>query len=324
MKTNLWIILFSISLITNASLITASNADEGDSTKTKIFNAFGDAKKAIAAELERQAQAKRAEDARVEVTRVNEEEKKNPRVQDSKFVVNQTLPNDTKWAWVKITKDQFKEDVFVKAIDGNLSKLIYLRRGEGKYQIDIYTSNNPKQYEGNYFALTKFELTNLDKRDLSFLLPSENVESDDPRIVQIANRLVADLDNDVDKVKAIHDYVANKVTYDDEGLRTKSYLTQPTDASSVLTRPLTVCAGYANLFAAIVRAAHIRVSVIFGNALIADGFGLHAWNEVFVENEWKIVDVTWDDMNPTRYDYFFPTAEDFAKDHQNREVQISF
>lgn len=321
MRVNQFLVVFAVSFIVNGSLISNSHAYDFDLGKAKIAKAIDDAKKALDKEVERQAQAKREAAKRDEEKRIADEEARNPKVNNSRYVSDQVFPIDTRWALIKLSKDQYKEDIILSVVNGHITRPIYLRNGEGNYQIKIYSTNNLKKYEGSYSYVNELNLINMDTRDLSFLLPSENVESDDPSIINIANKLVDGLDSDADKIKKIHDYVALTVTYDIEGYRSGSYVNNATDAVSVFKNPVTVCAGYSNLFAAIARAAHIRTSVVYGKAKVENGVGDHAWNEVLIDNEWKIVDVTWDDMDTLRYDYFFPTLEEFSKDHQKVEVK---
>src|SRR6185503_16173663 len=66
------------------------------------------------------------------------------------------------------------------------------------------------------------------------------------------------------RVKALHDYVADRVSYDVEALRSKTY--PPQDAQTVFRTRRSVCAGYANLLAALGAAAGEDIVVIGGDA----------------------------------------------------------
>jgi transglutaminase-like putative cysteine protease len=99
------------------------------------------------------------------------------------------------------------------------------------------------------------------------------------------------------RLKAAHDYVADRVAYDVVALRTKNYPDQ--SAEAVLASGLSVCAGYANLLAAIGNAAGIETVVVVGDTRDgADGFGAdgagHAWNAARLGAEWVLLDATWD------------------------------
>lgn len=99
------------------------------------------------------------------------------------------------------------------------------------------------------------------------------------------------------RLKAAHDYVADRIAYDVPALRSGDFPDQ--SASAVLASGKGVCAGYANLLAAIGNAAGIETVVVVGDTRQgADGFGAdgagHAWNAARLGAEWVLLDATWD------------------------------
>jgi transglutaminase-like putative cysteine protease len=114
------------------------------------------------------------------------------------------------------------------------------------------------------------------------------------------------------QVKAIHDYVISRVTYDLDVLQTGIRPSQ--DAQTVFVTHKAVCEGYANLFKELGRAIGLDVVYITGKIrqdlapidLIPTAFRLlksnydwtlHAWNAVKIEGNWQLVDTTWDDTS---------------------------
>ena len=97
------------------------------------------------------------------------------------------------------------------------------------------------------------------------------------------------------RVKALHDYVADRVSYDVEALRSKTY--PPQDAQTVFRTRMSVCAGYANLLAAMGTAAGEEIVVVGGDSR-TDGGDLsgvgHAWNAARIGGRWVLLDATWD------------------------------
>jgi transglutaminase-like putative cysteine protease len=97
------------------------------------------------------------------------------------------------------------------------------------------------------------------------------------------------------RVKALHDYVADRVSYDVEALRSKTY--PPQDAETVFRTRRSVCAGYANLLAAMGAAAGDEIVVVGGDSR-TDGGDLsgvgHAWNAARIGGRWVLLDATWD------------------------------
>lgn len=118
---------------------------------------------------------------------------------------------------------------------------------------------------------------------------------------------------DYEKVKAIHDYIINRVSYD------QSY--QKHTAYHALVNKSSVCEGYALAAYRMFLDTGIDCRIIVGTA---DG-GPHAWNIVKVDGKWYNIDLTWDDpitSNGTqvlRYDYFLKNEEDFINHTRNKE-----
>jgi transglutaminase-like putative cysteine protease len=114
------------------------------------------------------------------------------------------------------------------------------------------------------------------------------------------------------QVKALHDYVIARVTYDNDVLEKSVRPLQ--DAKTVFATRKGVCEGYAKLFAALGQEIGLDVVTITGKvrddlapvdviplamrAINSDSnWTLHAWNAVKIKGHWQIVDTTWDDRN---------------------------
>lgn len=101
--------------------------------------------------------------------------------------------------------------------------------------------------------------------------------------------------NPFDRVKAIHDFVADHVAYDAPALAQGRY--PPQDADTVLRTGVGVCAGYANLLKAIADVTGDEVSIVTGDSRGAGGDiagGGHAWNAAKIDDRWYLIDSTWD------------------------------
>lgn len=97
------------------------------------------------------------------------------------------------------------------------------------------------------------------------------------------------------RIKALHDYVADRVAYDAVALAEGRY--PPQDAETVFTTRMGVCAGYANLLTALGDAAGEEIVVVVGDAR-TDGSDVtgqsHAWNAARIDDVWHLIDSTWD------------------------------
>ena len=181
----------------------------------------------------------------------------------------------------------------------------------------------------------------------------------DAQIVAQADSIVKASMTDYQKLKAIHDWVANNIYYDwvqfETGIGDNSALT-------VYRNRAGVCTGYSNLTRDLCNAAGIPCRYVTG---FATGVGSddtfpdvwsayntylnsgnyssfksfvksssnHAWNEAFVNGRWVILDTTWDSNNeyyansygiiiaPSVDTYFDPSIQDFSSTHLFFAVQ---
>ena len=163
-----------------------------------------------------------------------------------------------------------------------------------------------------------------------YLQPSYWVNSEDATIRKQALAITSGCKTDYDKLLAIHDWVTENIYYDYDGLYGRSdYVV---DATEVLSAKRSVCQGYADLTAALLRSIGIPAKVVSGyagspltNALLTNSTSNHAWNEAYVDGRWIMLDTTWDSGN--RYEngayqkgsthrmFFDPTAEIFSASH---------
>lgn len=140
------------------------------------------------------------------------------------------------------------------------------------------------------------------------------------------------------RVKAIHDFVAMRLVYDEAALKAilaRDFRTVPPQtAEAVFAARTGVCEGYARLMTAIGAAANVEIKYVTGyirdssrRVAIGDdasikatlqGYG-HAWNAVLLDGEWHLIDTTWDDPTgsdkPVRSTYLFTPPKLFAYDH---------
>jgi hypothetical protein len=101
--------------------------------------------------------------------------------------------------------------------------------------------------------------------------------------------------NPFNRVKAIHDFVADHVAYDAPSLAAGLY--PPQDADTVLRTGIGVCAGYANLMKSIADVTGDEIVIIVGDSRGRGGEisgGGHAWNAARIEGVWYLLDATWD------------------------------
>ncbi len=100
-----------------------------------------------------------------------------------------------------------------------------------------------------------------------------------------------------EKLKSIHDYLANNIVYDNTISKSNIY-----DVYGALINGVCVCEGYAEAFKLLCDREGIPCITVVGTG----NGGAHKWNMVQMEDgEWYTLDATWDDQgSKTYYSYF--------------------
>ncbi len=140
------------------------------------------------------------------------------------------------------------------------------------------------------------------------LQPQNDVECDDPYVIQRANQITAGCSNDWEKAFAIYNHIVTNFAYDYVQIE-DDITTYQDDALALLRREVAICEGKANTFVALCRAAGVPAAVSFGigegnaeemmfnTSYRTDENPNHAWACVCLDGEWYHVDPTWDCAN---------------------------
>lgn len=242
-----------------------------------------------------------------------------------------------KYIWI-ILKDSNGKEVYNNIVSNSTGSIsLYLDKiAEGKYSVNLYTSSErygsyksliygndieilykdgklsfvPYPYYDHNMAVVNNKRT--DEKALAYYRqPSSNIQSDNQEIIDLANSITAGIANDYDKAVAIHDWVCNNIYYDWDSYLSKNYTGIDTSALGTLHSKRSVCDGYSNLTAALLRAAGVPAKKISGFALgVSSDYWPenydpnkdtnHAWNEFWANGRWVILDTTWDSDNVWR------------------------
>ncbi len=130
----------------------------------------------------------------------------------------------------------------------------------------------------------------------------------------------------VQRIKALHDYVADRVGYDADAYYSGNIPDQ--DAETTFRTRKSVCAGYANLLSALGDAIDEKIIVVTGDARDEKGGKLsgegHAWNAARIGKKWYLIDACWDSgftsrekgfRKAYRTDYLLPPPVVMIQDH---------
>ena len=242
-----------------------------------------------------------------------------------------------KYIWL-ILKDSNGKEVYNNIVSNSTGSIsLYLDKiAEGKYSVNLYASSErygsyksliygndieilykdgklsfvPYPYYDHNMAVVNNKRT--DEKALAYYRqPSSDIQSDNQEIIDLANSITAGIANDYDKAVAIHDWVCNNIYYDWDSYLSKNYTGIDTSALGTLHSKRSVCDGYANLTAALLRAAGVPAKKISGFALgVSNDYWPenfdpnkdtnHAWNEFWANGRWVILDTTWDSDNAWR------------------------
>lgn len=158
------------------------------------------------------------------------------------------------------------------------------------------------------------------------------------KISKILPTIIKEGMSDLEKSKAINDYIAKQTVYDYKAFEAiekynaiyeknggKSEITKKAyddlvknfgyamDSEGVLLKGIAVCSGYAKTYYLMARMAGLQSRVVTGQAT----GGLHAWNLVRINNKWLVVDPTWNDSDadPNKYLNISQDDKTYTKDH---------
>lgn len=172
-----------------------------------------------------------------------------------------------------------------------------------KYNVYINSGNEPNYLEDVF-------------------LSKEDVETCENQIKQIKNQIVKELSSksDYEKVKAVHDYLVETVSYDTTLLENNIY-----NIYGALVSKKSVCEGYAKAFQYLMNELNVENVIVIGVGTNSNGkTENHAWNYVKLNEKWYAVDVTWDDpiiigngklSNQSKYQYFLKGEKTMSKNH---------
>lgn len=144
----------------------------------------------------------------------------------------------------------------------------------------------------------------------------------------LSTYLTSPAKTDLEKTRSIFVWIAYNIIYDMKGF--KSGNLPDYRPKAVLLNRNAVCEGYARLFNELCNEAGVRSEIIRG---YSKGYGYdegdrfavtnHAWNAVFLDSAWQLIDVTWAAKNsnessmarPFDNKYFLSDPKVFINDH---------
>ncbi|MEW6430236.1 MAG: transglutaminase domain-containing protein [Myxococcota bacterium] len=198
-----------------------------------------------------------------------------------------------------------------------------LHEGDGDQDIELHVGDDsPKKPPPPTDAVWKVGETAWPWPDSVHPVVAGMTADQEQSIESVARTIAARTSDPFDRVKALHDWVVTRLTYDQAS--TQPGQRKPQDAQSVFLARTGVCEGYARLLVALGKVTGDRIVYVTGEVREPNGelapVG-HAWNAVELKGAWYLVDATWDDpvvdgeSDTYRTDYLFIPPSLAAMDH---------
>ena len=129
-------------------------------------------------------------------------------------------------------------------------------------------------------------VSDLPNEELQFLLPSRYCPSDQPDLIELACKIVANLPPSYRQVEAIRHWIYENVTY--------QYGTSNASTSALETAAhrVGVCRDFAHLGIALCRSLNIPARMVVGYLYQLEPMDLHAWFEAYLGGRWYSFDAT--------------------------------
>jgi hypothetical protein len=146
----------------------------------------------------------------------------------------------------------------------------------------------------------------------------EAVKSDS-QIDAAARRVVGSEQNSRQKAYLIYRWITQNIKYDEQKVAQLSQDPSGIDSGSLVAFNTRrgICFDYASLYVSMCRAVGLKVRLVTGLAYSGLSWGDHAWNQVYVPEEGRWINV--DPTFGTMFNYF--DKRDFAVDHKYAVVQ---
>lgn len=150
----------------------------------------------------------------------------------------------------------------------------------------------------------------------------EQIEQCQAQIEQVKNEVMAGVSgNTENKIKYIHDYIVDNLSYDETISKDNIY-----NLYGALANKECVCEGYAKALKYLLDEAGVDNVIVIGTGTNSKGqTENHAWNYAAIDGNWYAIDSTWDDpviqgwgggsSSKYKYKYYLKGSQTMEKDH---------
>ncbi|WJJ96514.1 transglutaminase domain-containing protein [Algibacter luteus] len=142
---------------------------------------------------------------------------------------------------------------------------------------------------------------------------------------KLAEKITSEYKTDLEKVRALFVWITDNISYDFElyesdSLKKEFYTSEENVIDKTLERKKAICSGYSLLFKKLCDDLEIECKVVNGyskqwlDSFVSKNVSDHAWNAVFIGDNWFLIDVTWaskNEDNTERDDFWFMTNPEY-------------
>lgn len=188
---------------------------------------------------------------------------------------------------VMVQKGENKQ--YYNLTGSNGSETFPLQMGKGTYTIALL-----ENVSGNKYRYLAKETVALEQEDTfgAYLQSVQAIKwADTDPVIKKAQELVQGKNSDTEKLNAIYKYLVNNFRYDYQKLGNLPSNYIPNINTTDDTKK-GICYDFSSLFAAMLRSVDIPAKLVKGYADEIQGY--HAWNEVYIDGKWQLIDTSYD------------------------------
>lgn len=201
------------------------------------------------------------------------------------FAVNYSIGKDDK---VKIMVQKEGTTFYYNLTGQEATEVFPLQMGEGSYTIAVLENISENQYK--QVIKETVEVANINPLDV-YLQSIQMINWDDEsHAVKKADELTKNIKSDEDKVKVIYDYIITNYSYDFE--KTEMPYDYLPDIDKIVRTKKGKCYDFSSLFASMLRSVNVPTKLVKGYGDKVKGY--HAWNEVYLDGKWLMIDTSFD------------------------------
>lgn len=169
--------------------------------------------------------------------------------------------------------------------------------GDGTYKIHVLQNASTKKSSKSYASLYSQDIkVTLSDENNPFLTPSQYAwYTPESNTVAKSEELCAGLTSDRDKADTIFTFLTTNMSYDKKKAKSSKGKTieefiPVVDETLVSLKG--ICFDYAAMMACMLRSQGIPTKVVIGNFTAPGNAQYHAWNNVYIDGKWELMDAT--------------------------------